>query len=53
MTGVQTCALPISGDVDAVALGLGIDITRQNQSNVGRPIRIVEKTAQPIKEIVA
>jgi hypothetical protein len=32
---------------------LGIDSMKQNQSNVGRPIRIVDKTANPIKEIVA
>jgi len=36
-----------------VALGLGINIKKQNNSNVGRPIRIVEPTAQPIKEVLA
>jgi hypothetical protein len=36
-----------------VALGLGLDITRQNNSNVGRPIRLVEPTARPIKEVLA
>jgi hypothetical protein len=36
-----------------VALGLGIDIKRQNHSNVGRPIRIVEPTAKPIEEVLA
>jgi hypothetical protein len=36
-----------------VALALGIDITKQNDSNVGRPIRIVEPTAKPIKEVLA
>jgi hypothetical protein len=35
------------------ALALGIDITKQNNSNVGRPIRIVEPTANPIKEVLA
>jgi hypothetical protein len=35
------------------ALALGIDITKQNSSNVGRPIRIVEPTAKPIKEVLA
>ncbi len=34
-------------------LALGIDITKQNNSNVGRPIRIVEPTAKPIKEVLA
>jgi uncharacterized protein (DUF1501 family) len=36
-----------------VALALGIDITKQNNSNVGRPIRIVEPTARPIKEVLS
>jgi hypothetical protein len=36
-----------------VAYGLGIDIKKQNNSNVGRPIRIVEPTAQRIKEVLA
>jgi hypothetical protein len=35
-----------------VGLALGIDITKQNASNVGRPIRIVEPTAKPLKEIL-
>ncbi len=35
------------------ALALGIDIKRQNASNVGRPIRIVEPTAKPITEVLA
>jgi uncharacterized protein (DUF1501 family) len=36
-----------------VCLALGIDIAKQNQSNVGRPIRIVEPGAQPIQEVLA
>ena len=32
---------------------LGLDITKQNQSNVGRPIRLVEPGAKPIKEVLA
>jgi hypothetical protein len=36
-----------------VCLALGIDPLKENMSNVGRPIRIVEKTAEPIKEILA
>ncbi len=35
-----------------VAMALGIDPTKQNNSNVNRPIRIAEKGAQPIKEIL-
>jgi hypothetical protein len=36
-----------------IAMSLGIDIKKQNQSNVGRPIRIVEPSARPIKEVLA
>jgi hypothetical protein len=36
-----------------ICLALGLDPRTQNQSNVGRPIRLVEPTAQPIKEVVA
>jgi hypothetical protein len=36
-----------------VCLALGIDPTRQNLSNLGRPIRIVEPNAQPIRELIA
>jgi len=35
-----------------VSLGLGVDFMKQNASNVGRPIRIVEPTAKPIKEVL-
>jgi hypothetical protein len=36
-----------------VCLALGMDPLKENMSNVGRPIRIVEKTALPIKEVLA
>jgi hypothetical protein len=36
-----------------ICLALGIDYLKHNQSNVGRPIRIVDKAAQPIKELVS
>jgi hypothetical protein len=36
-----------------VCRALGLDPRTQNQSNVGRPIRLVEPTAQPIKEALA
>ncbi len=35
-----------------ICLGLGIDPQTQNVSNVGRPIRIVDPVAQPLKDIV-
>jgi hypothetical protein len=34
------------------SLALGIDYEKQNLSNVGRPIRIVDKSANPIREII-
>jgi hypothetical protein len=36
-----------------ICRGLGIDYEKQNLSNVGRPIRIVDKTANPIAEVLA
>ena len=36
-----------------VCLALGIEPTKANQSNVGRPISIVDKAARPLKEVVA
>jgi uncharacterized protein (DUF1501 family) len=36
-----------------VCSALGIDPRLQNQSNVGRPIRLVEPSAKPIKEVLA
>jgi hypothetical protein len=36
-----------------ICMALGIDPLKQNASNVGRPIRIVDKAAQPIQEILA
>jgi hypothetical protein len=36
-----------------VGTALGLDITKQNQSNVGRPIRFVDPGSKPIKEVVA
>jgi uncharacterized protein (DUF1501 family) len=36
-----------------VCLALGIDPLKENVSNVGRPIRIADKTAEPIKEVLA
>jgi hypothetical protein len=35
-----------------VCLALGLDPTKQNMSNVGRPIRLADPSAKPITEIV-
>jgi hypothetical protein len=39
--------------IATIARALGIDGTRQNMSNVGRPIRIVDANARPIQEVLA
>jgi hypothetical protein len=39
--------------LSTVCRALGIDPDKQNPSNVGRPIRIVDKAAKPIKEVLA
>jgi hypothetical protein len=36
-----------------ISLALGVDYNKVNTSNIGRPIRLVEPTAKPMKEIVA
>lgn len=36
-----------------ICLAMGLDPMRQNMSNVARPIRLVDPTAQPIREILA
>jgi uncharacterized protein (DUF1501 family) len=38
--------------IATIARALGIDPTRQNMSNVGRPIRFANLGAQPIEAIV-
>ncbi|HEV3081151.1 MAG TPA: DUF1501 domain-containing protein [Gemmataceae bacterium] len=47
----RACSVP---DLLAtVCLGIGVDPEKQNMSNVGRPIRIVDKAARPITEVLA
>jgi uncharacterized protein (DUF1501 family) len=36
-----------------ICMALGIDPFKHNMSDIGRPIRIVDKSAQPIQEILA
>ncbi len=46
----------VTTTVDLLAtacLALGIDPKKQNMSNVGRPIPIVDKSAEPVSEILA
>jgi uncharacterized protein (DUF1501 family) len=50
---VETRPVSVSDFLATICLALGIDPLKQNNSNVGRPIRIVEKGAKPVTEIVA
>jgi hypothetical protein len=45
--------VPVPDFLATVCQALGIDPLKQNQSNVGRPIRIVDKVAKPIQEALA
>jgi uncharacterized protein (DUF1501 family) len=53
--GMEVKERPVStADLLAtVGSALGLDIRKQNNSNVGRPIRLVEPDAQPVKEVLA
>jgi hypothetical protein len=50
---VETRPVGVSDFLATVCLALGIDPLKENMSNVNRPIRIVEKSAQPIREVLA
>ena len=52
--GKEVTERPVSVEdfLSTVAKALGIDAKKQNNSNVGRPIRIVEPTAKPIEEVL-
>jgi hypothetical protein len=53
--GMRVASRPVSvGDFLAtICAALGIDPTKQNVSNVGRPIRIIDPKASPIREALA
>jgi uncharacterized protein (DUF1501 family) len=52
-TTVEERPVSVPDFIATVCSCLGIDPAKQNQSNVGRPIRIADPSAKPIKEIVA
>lgn len=52
-TTVEERPVSVPDFLATICLALGIDPTKQNQSNVGRPIRIADPAAKPIKEVVA
>jgi uncharacterized protein (DUF1501 family) len=52
-TTVEENPVSVADFIATVVSALGIDPLKQNMSNVGRPIRIADKGANPIKEVLA
>ncbi len=52
-TAIEENPVSVPNFIATVCAALGIDATKQNQSNVGRPIRIADAGAKPIKEVLA
>jgi hypothetical protein len=52
-TTVEDRPTPVVDLLATLCRALGIDYTRTNQSNVGRPIRIVDRGAVPVEEVLA
>ncbi len=50
---VEERAVSVQDFLATVCGALGIDPATTNRSNIGRPIRIVDKTAVPVSEIIA
>ena len=51
-TTVEDRPVTVPDFLATVCQALGIDPTKQNMSNVGRPIRIVDASAKPILNLV-
>ncbi|MBN9118510.1 MAG: DUF1501 domain-containing protein [Planctomycetes bacterium] len=51
-TAVEERPVGVPDLVATVAKAVGIDPTKQNMSNVGRPIRVADPDARPIKELL-
>ena len=54
-SGMEVVDRPVSVPdlLGTVSLAIGIDPTKQNLSNVNRPIRIVDQSAKPVREALA
>ncbi len=50
---VEDRPVSVSDLLATVCLALGIDPLKNNDSNVGRPIRIVDKSARPLREVLS
>jgi uncharacterized protein (DUF1501 family) len=51
-TSVEGAAHGVPDLIATVAQAVGVDPKKQNMSNVGRPIRVADPDAQPIKELL-
>jgi hypothetical protein len=49
---IEDRPVPVADLLATVCLALGVDPTKQNLSNIGRPIPLVERNAQPIREVL-
>lgn len=49
---IEERPVPAADFMATVCLALGVDPTKQNLSNIGRPIPLVERNAQPIREVL-
>ncbi len=52
-TKVEERETSVADLLATVCSAIGIDYTKQNLSNVNRPIRIVDKSANPIREVLS
>jgi len=52
-TTVEERPVAVADLLATISTALGIDPTKQNRSNVGRPIRITDPGAKPIQEVLA
>jgi hypothetical protein len=52
-TKVEDRPVSVPDLLATVCLALGMDPLKQNTSNIGRPIRIVDKAAKPLREVLA
>ncbi len=50
---VEDRPVAVADFLATIGLALGVDVSKQNPSNVRRPIRIVEPSARPINEVLA
>ena len=51
-TTIEDRSVSVPDFLATICLALGIDPLKQNDSNIGRPIRIVDKSAQPVQEVL-